>query len=267
MGKISNEAKQRYFDRIKEYKNSIETLQRREKSIQSTIDSQDNGAEYKRLTLADEVLNRVSYYVLMNALSVGLLGVKNEAFLNSARKDCYKSLMYVEEVVSTYIDVPYSDYQEKLELITDYNDIKRYKLIQKMGFAINSVKDGYGENTKWKWSFVELEGRHATVTKNLINMKTIISGMDPRVEGYETRIAHLSLAKTLLQQASDRYRQKYELATLRIDDFKLAIDYLSALRRLHILIGETEQSEQIKRKIDVWKEKMEDDSKKTEKKK
>jgi hypothetical protein len=135
-----------------------------------------------------------------------------------------------------------------------------------MGFTIHSVMDGYGENSKWKWSFVELEGRHATISKNIINMKTLISGMDPRVDGYEKRIAHLNLTKTLLQQAADRYRQKYELATLRIDDFKLAISYLSALRRLHQVIGEAEQSEIIKRKIDVWKEKMEDDSKKLDKK-
>ncbi len=265
MGKISSQAKQRYFDRIKEYKNGIEEMQRREKSLASAMNAQENGVEYKKLILADEILNRVAYYVLMNALSVSLLGVKNEGYLNDARKDCYKSVLYVEEVVSSYIDVPFSEYQEFLDKIEEYDDAKRYALVQKMGYSINAVKDGFGENTKWKWSFVELEGRHATVTKNLINMKTIMAGMDPRIEGYELRVAHLNLAKTILQQASDRYRQKYELATLRIDDFKLAIGYLSALKRLHALIGETEQSEALKRKINVWKEKMEDDSRKAEK--
>jgi hypothetical protein len=267
MGKISSEAKQRYFERIKEYKNGIDEMQRKEKSIQSTLDEEDEGFGYKSITLADEVLNRVSYYILMNNLSVSLLGVKNEGFLNSARKDCYRSLKYLEDVITPYIDVPYSEFKEELEKIEDFGDEDRYRLVQKLGFAIHSVIDGFGENSKWKWSFVELEARHATITKNLINMKTIISGMDPRVEGYEIRIAHLDLAKTLLQQAADRYRQKYELATMRADDIKLAINYLSALRRLHVMVGESEQSETIKRKIDVWKEKMEDDSKRTEKKK
>ncbi len=63
--------------------------------------------------------------------------------------------------------------------------------------------------------------------------------MDPRVEGYSSRMAHLSLARELLQQAADRYREKYELSTLRIDDIKAAINFLSAVRRLHIVLGET----------------------------
>ena len=33
-----------------------------------------------KLILADGVLNLVSFYVLMNALSVSILGVKNEAY-------------------------------------------------------------------------------------------------------------------------------------------------------------------------------------------
>jgi hypothetical protein len=62
-----------------------------------------------------------------------------------------------------------------------------------------------------------------------------------------------------LQRSADRYREKYELSTLRIDDFKLAISFLAALRRIHILVGETENADQIKKKMDVWKTKMETD--------
>lgn len=267
MGKISAEAKKKYFEKIKEYKSIIEDMQKNEKSISATIDGDENGAEYKKLKLSDEVLNRTSFYVLMNSLSINLLGVKNEAFLNDARKDLYKSIIYLEETVSSYIDVPYADYEEKVEKIESYDDESRFKLVQKLGFCIQAVKDGFGANTKWKWSFVELEARLATVTKNLLNLKTFISGLDPRVPGYEIRIAHLGLAKKLLQQAADRYREKYELSTLRIDDFQLAINYLSALRRLHIQLGEPEESEQIKKKIDVWKAKLESDARKSDKKK
>jgi len=265
VGKISSEARNRYFEKIKEYKKVIEGINRREKNLLNVIQSDENGGGYKRLILADEVLNRVSYNLLMNSLSVSLLGIKNETFLNDARKDCYKSIIYLEEVVTPYLDVPFSEYEEKVKTIEDFDDEKRYALVQKLGFTIQSVIEGFGENSKWKWSFVELEGRYATITKNLINLKTVVSGMDPRVSGYEVRLAHLKLVKKLLQQAADRYRQKYELSTLRADDFQMAINYLSALRRLHILLGETEESEVIKRKIDVWKLKMETDSKKVEK--
>ncbi|MBN2509661.1 MAG: hypothetical protein JXB03_05265 [Spirochaetales bacterium] len=264
MGKVSTEAKKRYFDKIKEYKSSIETISAHEKTLSALAVSEETKAGYHRLSLADLSLNMVSYYVLMNNLSVNLLGVKNEAYLNDARKGCYKSLIYLEEAVTNYIDAPFSEYEEALERISDYTEDKRYYLLRKLGFAIESVVDGFGKNTKWKWSFVELDGRYATVAKNLLYLKTINADLDPRADYYSERSAHLKLVKTYLQLAADRYREKYELSTLRPDDFKLAISYLFALRRLHIYLGESEDAEVIKKKADIWRSKMDTDSKKLE---
>jgi hypothetical protein len=259
MAKISGEAKKRYFDKVKEYKQETETILAREKNLLATLRGDDPASQYKRLTLVDERLNLASYFLLLNRLSVGLLGVKNEAFLNDGRKSCYQAVIYLEEVVSNRLDAPFSEYSEFLEKIEDLDDEKRYRMVCKLGFTIQSVEDDFGENSKWKWSFVELEGRFAIVTKNLLNMKTLIAGLDPRVEGYQARLNHLNLAKELLQRSADRYREKYELSTLRTDDFKTAISFLAALRRVHIMVGETQNADQIKKKMDVWKTKMETD--------
>ncbi len=264
MGKISAEAKNRYFDKVKEYKQTIDQLLQREQNVLRTINSDENGAPHKRVALADERLNLASWYLLLNRMSVALLGVKNDAFLNDARKCCYQSIIFLEEVVSNFVDVPFSDYEDNLAKIEGFEDNRRYDLLRKMGFTIQSVEEDFGENSKWRWSFVELEARFATIVKNFINLKTVISGLDPRVDGYQSRVGHLSLAKELLQRAADRYREKYELSTLRMDDFKLAIAYLSALRRLHALLGEANQAEVVKKKIDVWRTKMEADDKKAE---
>jgi hypothetical protein len=264
VGKISTEARRRYFERVKEYKGAIDHILQREANVLQAMKSDEKGGDHKRLTLADENLNLVSYHILMNSLSVTLLGVKNEAFLNDARKGCYKSIIYLEETVTPFIDVPFSDYEEHLSHIDGFDDAQRYRLVRKLGYSIQAVADEFGENSKWKWSFVELEGRFATVAKNLLNLKTFVTGMDPRVPGYETRIAHLNLAKRLLQQAADRYRQKYELSTLRIDDFKLAISYLSALRRLNMVLGHGEEADELRKKIEIWRAKMETDSRRHE---
>jgi hypothetical protein len=109
---------------------------------------------------------------------------------------------------------------------------------------------------------VELKGRYAVVAKNLINFKTLFSKLDPRVDGYEARISHINLAKELLQNAADKYRQKYELSTQRADDMQTGINLLSALRRVHIMLGESEESDVAKRKIEIWRTKMETDIKK-----
>ncbi len=264
MGKISTEAKKRYFDKIKEYKATADQILSREQSIAKSMAGNSDKGAYKRLTLADERSNLASYFLLMNRLSLALLGVRNEAFLNDARKSCYQCIIYLEEVVTNYIDAPFSDYSDFLERIEEVDDEERYELIRKVGFTIQSVEDGFGDNSKWRWSFVELEGRFATVVKNLLNLKTLVAGLDPRVDGYEARLGHLDMAKRLLQKSADRYREKYELSTERIDDFKVAIAYLAALRRLHILLGEAQQAELVKKKFDVWKQKMETDERKAE---
>ncbi|MBT3275479.1 MAG: hypothetical protein HN368_20150 [Spirochaetales bacterium] len=262
MARISNEAKVRYSERVTEYKTAVEDILIAEKKILSTINEDEVSAAYKKLDLADQTLDLVSYYVLMNSLSVFLLGMKNEAYLNTARKACYKSIIYLEDTVSSVIDAPFSEYEDKLAAIEDYEDQKRHEILKKLGFSIQSIIDGFGENTKWKWAFVELEGRFATVAKNFLDLKNLLSGMDPRVPGYEARTAHLSLAKLLLQKAADKYREKYELSTSRIDDFKLAIGYLNGLRRLHIILGEADNAQALKKKAEIWKTKMEADSKK-----
>lgn len=266
MARISSQAKQRYLEKIKQYKAELDGVQNCERELLKQSDSDPSRTAHVKLDLADCSLNAVSYFLLMNMLSKTILGVRNEAFLNDARKGCYKSLIYLEEVVTSFIDTPYSDLEDRLELISDVDEERRYSLVKKLGFTIQSVIEGFGDNTKWRWSFVELEGRFTTITKNLINMKTLYSGLDPRSADYETRTAHLGLTKQLLQKSADDYRRKYELSTNRIDDFKLAISYLSALRRINILLGETDEGENLKKKIEIWSSKMESDLKRSEQK-
>lgn len=264
MGKISAQAKEQYSEKLREHKKVLEDLRVHESDLDATARSDRDRIGIINIHMAEVNLNIVSYLVLMNNLSVALLGIKNDAYLNEARKTCYKAIINLENSVSNYIDVPFSEYEDRLEKIHSVNEAARWALISKLGFSIHSVKDGFGENTKWKWSFVEIEGRFAVVAKNLINLKSLMSGLDPRAEYYQERSAHLKLVKRLLQHSADGYREKYELSTHRIDDFKLAINYLGSLRRLNALVGEPEEANDLKRKIDIWKSKMEQDIKKKE---
>ncbi len=266
MAKVSEQTKKTYADRVRDYKQEIDQILQREKTILSSVekDTDPSNIAYKRLTVADEKLNLASLYLLMNRVSINLMGVKNEAFLNDARKCCYDSIIYLEQVVTDMLDASFSEYSDKVDLIEGFTDEKRYSLIRKLGFTIESVEEDFGENTKWKWSFVDLEGRFAVVSKNLVNFKTIIGNLDPRIEGYDQRIRLLRLVKERMQYAASRFRQKYELSTNRLDDFKMAINFLSALRRVHLMLGEPDQADAVKRNFEVWKSKMEDDAKKQE---
>ena len=264
--KVSNEAKTRYAETITEYKAEIDKINKGESTLLESIEEGDEEEGYKKLTLSETTLDLVSYFVLMNSLSLYLLGVKNDAYLNAARKACYKSLIYLEDAVSSLVDAPFSDYEEKLGRIERFGVEKRLALVNKMGFSIQAVVDGFGDNSKWKWSFVELDGRLAAVAKNLLDLKHLVTGLDPRAPGYEARVRHLSLAKELMQAAADKYRQKYELTTLRIDDFKMAIRFLIGLRRIHVILAENDEAQALKKKIEIWRTKMESDLKKHDEK-
>jgi len=261
MSKVSEDARKKYLARIQDYKKTIEDIENREKLILQVLEKDPTGAEYKKIRLAEENLNLLPYYVLINDLSVALLGVKNEGYLNEARKLCYKVIIYMEQVVTPVIDGPWSDYEDKVALINSFDYQERWRLINKMGVALQLVLRGYGENTKWKWAFVELEGRFATVVKNLLNLKTLFQDLDPNAEGYDIKTAHLALSRRLLDQAANRYREKYELSTLRFDDFRLAIKYLGALRYLSAVVNKAQEADSIKKKMEIWQQKLENDLK------
>ncbi|MDC7223979.1 MAG: hypothetical protein PQJ60_09575, partial [Spirochaetales bacterium] len=148
--------------------------------------------------------------------------------------------------------------------VTAFQEKDRFSLIRKLGFAICSIEDGFGPNSKWKWSFVELEGRLAAISKNCLDMKRFIAGLDPRVEGYKERLFHMDMTCELLQKSAEEYRKKYELSTRRLDDYKKALDYLGALRRIYVLLNKPEQAEAMKKKRDVWLVKLNQDMKREE---
>jgi len=264
MAKITDQDRALYQEKVKIYVSMTKSLLDTEKKLLVEARKNTPNSPIQKLVLADEMLNLASYYIAINGMSQSVLRNKNEEALNDARKSLYKAVIYLEEVVSNLIDAPFSDYQEKLEAIESYNQDQRYHLICKMGFAIDLLEQAYGDNSKWRWTFVDLEGRFAVTAKNMLDLKNIYENMAPGAEYYDSTVYHLRLVKKLISQAADRYREKYELSTGQVLDFKTGINFLGALRRLHIVLSENEESNEIKKKLAIWSAKLETDHKKQE---
>jgi len=264
MAKITDQDRHVYHEKVKGFIVMTRSLLEKEKKL--LVEAKKNTPEspYQKLTLADEMLNLASYYIAVNGISQTVLKTKNEEALNDARKSLYKAVIYLEEVVSNYIDVPFSDYEDKLKSIESYDQNQRYNLVRKMGLAIDILEQAYGDNSKWRWTFVEIEGRFAAAAKNMIDLKNVYVNASPTSPFYDSSVYHLRLIKKLLSQAADRYREKYELSTGVTLDFKTGINFLSVLRRIHIVLAENEESEAIKKKLAIWSQKLETDLKKQE---
>ncbi len=263
MAKIAEESRELLKIKSEPYKQEISKVLEKEKNILNLIAKDSSGVAYKRLMLAEDMIYLATVYMTINNLSVELLSTKNTDALNEARKILYKAVIYLEDIVTNIIDAPFSDYEEKLEQISNIPLEKRYFITRKLGLAIRLLMDAYGENTKWKWAFVELNGRFAVVAKNMIDLKTATKDYyDPSSQDYDTTVYYIRMVRKLIAQSADQYRDRYELATQRIDDMRNALQFISAQRRFCIMLNEREESEELKKKGQVWKDKLENDRKK-----
>ncbi|MCR5188697.1 MAG: hypothetical protein K6C97_07150 [Treponema sp.] len=262
MSKISEETRLHFSEVIKPYQEKINATLAKEKTMLNGMHKGDIDFENKKILLCEDMIYIASLYMAQNSLSWKLMEVKNNDALNDARKILYKAIIYLEEIVTDGIDIPYADLSENLEKISNVPIIRRYTIVRKLGLAINLLKDAFGDNSKWRWSFVELEGRFTTVAKNLIDMKACVKDyFDPRADNYETTVLYIRLISKLLNDSATAYRDKYETSTRRIDDMRNGIKYLLALRKLNIAISNPEQAEEVKKKALVWKDKMDADHK------
>lgn len=262
MAKISEQTRLQFKEAIRPYDEKITATLEKEKTILNTIHPGDIGSEYKKLSLSEDLIYVSTLYMAKNSLSLKLMEVKNNDALNDARKMLYKAVIYLEDVVSDIIDVPYADLAPYQEKITNTPLSQRYLLVRKLGLAIRLLRDAFGDNSKWKWSFVELDARFATVAKNLIDTKEAAKNYyDPRSRDYETTVLYIRMVLKLLEQSATSYRDKYELSTRRIDDMRNGIKYLLALHRLNVVLGQTSTAEEVKKKALVWKDKMDADQK------
>ena len=239
MAVISDSARAEFFEKIKPVKGMIEASLKKEKDMEVLMRQDSAGIEYKKLFLCEEMIYASTLYMSINSVSVELLGTKNNDALNDARKMLYKAVIYMENVVSNKVDCPYSELEAYLEKIANTPLEKRLDLMKKLGVAIQMLIDAFGDNSKWKQSFVELRGRFVVVAKNFLDMKQASKDyFDPRSPDYDNTVIYINFLKKMLDKSAMEYRDRYELASRRIDDMRIAINLLIALRRIAMAINE-----------------------------
>lgn len=262
MAKIPDEKRNELASAIIPYDERIKAIEKKEKQLIDEMKKSGENVEIKKIAIISDLLFLSSLYMVKSSLSEKIIDAKNNDALNDSRKVLYRAVIYLEETVTNFIDVPYSDLTKNWEAIESVSVQEKYFLIRKFLLVLNLLKHAFGENSKWKWSFVELEGRVCTIAKNLIDMKKASKDFfEPSSDGYEVTVSYIRLVDKLLEVAAKQYRDKYELSSRRIDDMASAIKYLRARHKLCIAINDKENAEEVKKRADVWKEKMDADNK------
>ena len=260
---VSEEARKDFNESIRPIKEQINGLIKKDKDESFALRNQKEGVELKKIALAEQMIYLATVQMSINNISVEMLEVKNNDILNDARKSLYKAIIYLEDVVSNTVDCPYSDIESKILPIKEVSITRRLDIIRKLGLALDLLVDAFGENSKWKESFVEMRGRHAVVAKNLVDMKQAVKDyFDHNSPVYEDTILYVRLIRELRSKCANDYRDRYELASKRVDDMRMAVNLLIALRRIAMVMNDSEESENIRKKALAWKTKMESDEKK-----
>lgn len=259
---ISNEARKEFQDSVKSIKDEITKLSSKEKdlSLKARGMSGDDLARAK-FELSELMVHVASLQMSINSVSLEMLETKNNDTLNDARKSIYKAIIYLEDLVTGTVDCPYADIEVWMVKIACIDFARRFDMVKKIGLTIDLLVEAFGDNSKWKESFVELRGRHAVVAKNMLDMKLGVKAYyEPSEQYHEEAILYIRMVRSLLDKCAEDYRDRYELASKRIDDLRVGINLLIAARRIAMLMNDSAESENIRKKALSWKNRMESDS-------
>ena len=98
----------------------------------------------------------------------------------------------------------------------------------------------------------------------MIDYRVAIANNDPRKPYYVENLNLMRMVKEQLEKASRRYREKYEQTTKETEDIKKSIAFIAAMRRILILMGQSEEANKYKRIMELATNLMEENIKKKE---
>ncbi|MDH4199998.1 MAG: hypothetical protein OEV66_06415 [Spirochaetia bacterium] len=253
--------KKDYNGKIAEQKKVIAELDKDIAALKKASTQNAKLLPFFHIGIASKILKQIHLYIDMNNLSERLMGVKNNANLDTAKRLFNKLFLEMEKVVTMNVDVSLTHNKEMLDQIKPMNPRLKLNFYKHVEKGIQRLVRAYGENTKWKWSFPELWGKLAIVGKNLLDYREIQGKRDPREEFFYDRQEMLGIVKEALFSASNQYRDKFEISTKSSADLVYAMKLLEDLRKIATMTGDQELGKKCKSGVDSYKARIKADEK------
>lgn len=264
---ITKEQKTEFNENLQEFKEYLDELKKETSLFKSQIKKNKKLEPYFNLALAIDSLKLINTCLLINEMSVSIMSLKSENYLNIGRKEIYNVFSYVENVVGNNYDGSLSENKELLEKIEDFTPVQRLNLIKAIQDLIFKLIDAFGPSSKWKWSWAEIHFKLAVLAKNLMDFRAMETESDLDSPFYYTRKEHFNMIIELSNQAAQEYRTKFDLSTQDVSELKKSVALLEMNRQIFQITGETDDLEKTKTLIESLKEKIETIEAEKEKKK
>ncbi len=263
---VDQATKKKYNDQIAEQKKEISELEKDISIYRKQMQANKKLEPFYRLAIIARYLKQANLYIDMSNLSESMMNIKNNSYLDSARKLIYKIIVEAEDIFTAEIDEPLDHNREQLNAVKPFNPRQRLNLYKHIKKLIQRLINAYGQNTKWQWSFPELWSKSSVLLKNMTDFREVQSIRDPREIYYYDRQEMLELLKEDMFNASNHYRDKFELSTKSPNDIVHAIKLLEGLRRVASLTGDDELVKRCKAGIEAYRSRIETDEKNDPKK-
>lgn len=254
---VDQATKKLYNERIAQQKLQIAEYEKELAAYKKAMLSNKKLKPFFHLGNVAQLLQIVNLQMEMNEISEQMMQLKNNAFLDNARKNLYKIFSDLDAVVRGDIDEPLDFNREELDKIAPFTPRQRLNLYRHIRRAIDKLVQAYGPNTKWLWSFPELYAKSANLGKNLIDFREVQSKRDPREEFYYDRKEMVRMIIDDLLDASNRYRDKFEISTKATGDMIMAIKLLEAMRRVAVAVKDDAMAAKAKAGIETYKARIE----------
>jgi len=253
--------KKLYASKEMDFKDNLDKSKALIRKLEEDIKKSNDGFnDYRQIAIANEYLTMISLYIQITEEMVTLKGVRNETYLSEGRKAFYGVFLILEKIFTDVINLEPTEIQAKIEQLPKFDPARKIIFFRRMGFILDRLSESFTDKSKYKFSFHDMLARYAIIVKNSSNFKDL-SVRDPRKIFFEENQILYNMLLDLLNKASDKLREKYEVSTKEAEDMKKAIRILEELKRIHTLTGETGAADEAKKKVDVWNDKLSQDLK------
>ena len=264
---IDPETKSEYNSIISGHNGTLSGFDKEISTLKKRILKEKQLAPLLRVGIVAVCLKRAELRIKMNNLSQKMLKLKNNSFLDSAKKELGDAFAAIESIVTLRSDESINFNRDMLDKIKPFNARQRLNMVKHLKKILEDLISGYGENTKWKWSFPDLWTKLAVSAKNIFDFKEYSKTKDPRMEFYYDLQEFLKLIKETLFFAAGENANKFRLSTKSPADMLAGIRLLEDLRRIASLTGDAELVKKSKSGIDSYRATVEAEEKEKEKEK
>ena len=202
-------------------------------------------------------VQRANTLVLMSRLSQEIQNIKNDSYLNDARREVNGQIGDICKIVGEDIDAGLTDNQEAMATIVEFKPIQRLHLLQGFKQCLEAIKGSMGQTSKWRWSFPDAHLKLTTLARNLLDFKQFDRTKDPNDENYRPLQEYMRFLQEESHLAAEEFRQKYELSTKDVSDLQRLQRIFEFQKRLFTFTGQRDELDRVLARLDNVKEMVE----------